>query len=368
MPSTRDPEEARSRLQRWLKHILPQGSDPQVGPVSSPEATGMSSETLFFAASWKEGSVEHEEHLVARLAPEDTAFPVFPQYDLELQYRCLKLMADRTEVPVPPVYWFEPDSDHIGSSFFVTGRVEGDVPPDMMPYTMQGWVLEESEENRAKLQRNALRTLAGIHALDASDPALDFLNRPEYGDTALDQHLNYQKFYYDWARGDDRFEVIEAAFDWLDTHRPQHISFTTINWGDSRIGNMLFRDCTPVAVLDWEMAALGPPEVDLAWFFQMHAFFANLATRYGMPGIDGFHRRSEILATYEEFSGRPVENIEFWEVFAQIRYAIVSIRTSERAIQMGQMDDPGSLEERIMNADLLRQTCEGTFWDSPLAE
>ena len=368
MPSTRDPEEARSRLQRWLKHTLPQGSDPQVGAVSSPEATGMSSETLFFAASWREGSAEHEERLVARLAPEDSAFPVFPQYDLELQYRCLKLMADRTDVPVPPVYWFEPDPDHIGSAFFVTGRVEGDVPPDMMPYTMQGWVLEESEENRAKLQRNALRTLAGIHALDASDPALDFLSRPEYGETALDQHLNYQKFYYEWARGDDRYEVIEAAFDWLDAHRPRQISFTTINWGDSRIGNMLFRDCTPVAVLDWEMAALGPPEVDLAWFFQMHAFFANLATRYGMPGIPGFHRRSDILATYEEFSGRPVENIEFWEVFAQIRYAIVSIRTSERAIQMGQTDEPSSLEERIMNADLLKQTCEGTFWDTPLAE
>ena len=124
MPSTRDPEEARSRLQRWLKHTLPQGSDPQVGAVSSPEATGMSSETLFFAASWKEGSAEHEERLVARLAPEDSAFPVFPQYDLELQYRCLKLMADRTDVPVPPVFWFEPDPDHIGSAFFVTGRVD----------------------------------------------------------------------------------------------------------------------------------------------------------------------------------------------------------------------------------------------------
>jgi len=368
MPTTRDVQELRTNFQKWLKHILPQGADPQVGPVTSPEATGMSSETLFFEAKWRQDGQLRHENLVARMAPETTAFPVFPQYDLELQYRCLKLMQEQTQVPVPPVYWYEPDPGHTGSAFFITGKVVGDVPPDMMPYTMQGWVLELSADQRTKLQRNALKTLAEIHSLDTSNPALDFLNRPQYGQGVIEQHLNYQQFYYDWAKGQDRYPVIEDAFVWLNDNRPPEPQTATITWGDSRIGNMIFQDLAPVAVLDWEMAALGPPEVDLAWFFQMHTFFANLAERYGMPGIPGFQRRPDVMATYQEFSGRQLANFKFWEVFAQLRYAIVSIRTSERAIQMGQMDATDSLEERIMNADLLRSVCTGNFWDSPLAQ
>ena len=368
MPTTRDVQELRVNFTNWLKHILPKGAAPEVGPVTSPEATGMSSETLFFEAKWQQNGQPRQENLVARMAPEETAFPVFPQYDLELQYRCLKLMQEHTQVPVPPVYWYEPDSSHTGSAFFITGKVEGDVPPDMMPYTMQGWVLELSADQRAKLQRNALKTLAEIHSLDTSNPALDFLNRPQYGQGAIEQHLTYQQFYYDWAKGQDRYPVIEDAFDWLKENRPPEPQTATITWGDSRIGNMIFKDLTPVAVLDWEMAALGPPEVDLAWFFQMHTFFANMAERYGLLGIPGFQRRPDVMATYEEFSGRKLANFKFWEVFAQLRYAIVSIRTSERAIQMGQMDATDTLEERIMNADLLRSACDGSFWDSPLAQ
>ena len=368
MPTTRDTKELQTRFTAWLERTLPSGANPQVGPVTSPEATGMSSETLFFEAQWNQDGQAKQEQLVARLAPEDTAFPVFPQYDLELQYNCLKLMSEHTEVPVPPVFWHEPDPDHVGSAFFITGQVDGQVPPDMMPYTMQGWVLELTDEQRATLQRNALQTLAQIHALDTANPALGFLDRPQYGAGPIEQHLAYQRFYYDWARGSDRYPVIETAFDWLAQRRPPEPQLATVNWGDSRIGNMIFRDLAPVAVLDWEMAALGPPEVDVAWFFQMHAFFDNLAKRYEMPSIPGFLRRSDVVATYEEVAGRKLENLEFWEVYAQLRYAIVSVRTSERAINQGQMDNPDTLEGRIMNADLVYALCDGSFWDGPLAQ
>ena len=51
--------------------------------------------------------------------------------------------------------------------------------------------------------------------------------------------------------------LIERTFAALDKTRP-HEGPTVLNWGDSRIGNMMFHDFAPVAVLDWEMAALGP--------------------------------------------------------------------------------------------------------------
>ena len=60
-----------------------------------------------------------------------------------------------------------------------------------------------------------------------------------------------------------------------------------MNWGDARVGNTLYRDFTPVAVLDWEMATVGPREVDLAWMIFLHEFFDDMAERFGMPAHDG---------------------------------------------------------------------------------
>ena len=56
-----------------------------------------------------------------------------------------------------------------------------------------------------------------------------------------------------------------------------------LNWGDARIGNMLYVDFEPVAVLDWEMATVGPREVDLAWMIFLDTFFDDLAERFEMP-------------------------------------------------------------------------------------
>ena len=58
-----------------------------------------------------------------------------------------------------------------------------------------------------------------------------------------------------------------------------------LSWGDSRIGNMMYRDFAPVAVLDWEMAAVAPPEVDLAWMAFMHFFFESMLGKHGMSGL-----------------------------------------------------------------------------------
>ena len=48
---------------------------------------------------------------------------------------------------------------------------------------------------------------------------------------------------------------------------------------------MLYRDFEPVAVLDWEMATVGPGEVDLAWMIFLHAFFDDMAATFGLPGM-----------------------------------------------------------------------------------
>lgn len=78
---------------------------------------------------------------------------------------------------------------------------------------------------------------------------------------------------------------MEHALAWLEDNFPDDVAATppVLAWGDARIGNVLYRDFRPVAVLDWEMAAVGPRELDVAWMIFAHMVFQELAGLAGFP-------------------------------------------------------------------------------------
>ena len=76
-------------------------------------------------------------------------------------------------------------------------------------------------------------------------------------------------------------------------------------WGDARVGNVLYRDFQPVAVLDWEMVTLGPRELDVAWMIFAHMVFQELAGLATLPGLPDVMREEDVRATY---SGSPGSN------------------------------------------------------------
>jgi aminoglycoside phosphotransferase (APT) family kinase protein len=362
LPSKRDLGALRERLQRWLGTVLPPDAAPRVSELSVPESSGFSSETLLFDATWQADGTERSGRYVVRMRPEMSDFPVFPDYDLSLQYRCLDLVRRHDAAPVPAAPWFEPDERHLGAPFFVMERIEGIAAPDMPPYTFGSWISEASVADRARLQEGVIAILARLHAIDLTDAEVAFLGRPAHGATPLAQHLGYQRWYYEWARDGTRHPLIERVFEWLDARHPPESGPPRLNWGDARIGNVLFRDFTPVAVLDWEMACLGAPEVDLAWGLVMHRFFADLATDLGMPGVPGFWERHDVVSAYERLAGRRVEHLEFYEVFAALRWGIISTRTSRRAIRDGQMPQPDEPDGLIMHRAMLERMLSGEYW------
>jgi aminoglycoside phosphotransferase (APT) family kinase protein len=351
--STRDPAVLRDQLTEWFRSTLPTGADPEISEVSSPSGTGMSSETLLFDVTATLDGERRTTGYAARLAPAEVDHPVFPSYDLELQYRCLRLVREVSAVPVPTAPWWEPDPTALGSPFFVMERVDGIVASDNPPYVFGGWVVDLGPEGRKQLEDGVVEVLAGLHAIDIATADVAFLERPEYGATPLDQHLGYQRWYYDWARGDRRFTQIDRALDWLEANRPEDEGPTVLNWGDARLGNTMFRDGRPVAVLDWEMAALGAPEVDLAWAVHLHDFFKDLAVRFEMDPLEDFFPRDRVVATYEALTGRQVQNYDYYEVFAAVRYSIVSIRTGEASVATGTVPEPEHHDGLIMNGPLL---------------
>lgn len=361
VPSNRDYGDLRRRLTTWLAARL--GSSPDVSDIAVPASSGFSSETLLFDATWDTGTRRQAGSWVIRMAPAATDDPVFPTYDLRLQHQCLRLVRAHTDVPVPPAPWFEEDPDILGSPFFVMERIDGIAPPDMPPYTFGSWITEASAEERTRLERATVAMLAKLHAIDVPAGDARALSRPAHGRTALEQHLGYQRWYYDWCRGDLRVPIIERTWQWIEAHRPSDGGEARLNWGDARIGNVLYRDFEPVAVLDWEMAALGAPEVDLGWMLVMHRFFDDLAKDLGMPGVPGFFDRAAVIAVYEAASGRPVRDLAFYEVFAALRWGVISIKTSQRAVRLGQMPAPDNPDGLIMVRPLLERMLAGTYWE-----
>ena len=357
--SSRDAGETGKHLAEWLHGVLPEGADPEVERVTVPESNGMSSETLLFDASWVSDGERERHELVARVAPDIVDVPVFPSYDLESQFRVMQLVGQHTDVPVPAVRWLELDPAAIGAPFFVMDRVEGRVPPDVMPYPMGSWLFDADKEDQRALQDASVAVLAGVHAMDLDTVDASFLALTTAGDTPLRRHVANQRAYYDWVRGDETIPVVEEAFDWLDANWPDDEGDTVISWGDARVGNIMYDGFAPVAVLDWEMAALGTRGIDVGWMVFIHDFFQDICRVLEMPGMPGFMRSGDVAATYAELSGVGVADMAYYEVYAALRHAIVMARVNARSVHFGDAEAPATPDEAVMHRDLLRLMMAG---------
>lgn len=337
IPEQRDLDEARTTLDGWLARQLPDATDVHVGPIHGPSSTGFSNETLLFDASWVTNGTTVTESLVLRVKP--TQHVVFLESDFEQQYLVLRTLGERTGVPVPPVRWFEPDERYLGAPFFVMGKIEGRVPADSPPYTVQGWLLEESTPaERRTLVESGLDAMAGVHAVDWRGLGLDVLSKPRYGQLGFEQQLRYYERSFEWAEREAGYPapaVPHAALAWVQRHAPTTDPEIALCWGDARINNQLFGpDHRVVAVLDWEMVTLADPMMDLGWWLFLDRHFHE-----GMPAprMDGFPARDEMVARYERASGRPARDLEFYEIFAGLRFAVVMIRIATLVADFGLM-------------------------------
>ena len=361
---TRDYDALRGQLDVWLKSQLPAEAEPRVSALIVPESNGMSSDTVLFDLSLVEDGEPAVKPCVARLAPEDTATPVFPSYDLPKQFRVIRLVAERTPVPVPPALWLEPDDAAVGSPFFVMERVEGQVPPDVLPYTFgDNWLAEASAADQRRLQDTTVRTLAAVHEIDVENADLSYLEFGHEGDTALRRHVNEIWSYYEWvAQQGVRQPLIERCFAWMDEHWPDDDGTPVLLWGDARVGNVLYRDFEPVGVLDWEMAAVGPREIDLGWMMFLHRFFQDISDQMELPGLPDFMRRDDVVATYEQASGATVRDPHFYMMYAALRHGIIMSRIQQRLVATGDGIMPDDPDDMIMHRSTLEAMLDGTYW------
>lgn len=364
--STRDLGDLSRRLVSWLETRLPAGSDPEVSVSSGAVTNGMSSETMLLDASWTEAGARRAESLVARIAPASDDVPVFASYDLGRQFDTLELVGRLTNVPVPKTWWLERDPRPLGSSFFVMSRVEGRVPPDVMPYTFgDNWLFDATAGERRELQDASVKVLAELHSIDDPESTFGFLEFREPGSSALERHVAHTRAWYDFATaGGSRSELVERCFDrlseiWPDDDRP-----AVLSWGDSRIGNVMYAGFAPAAVLDWEMAGLGPRELDIAWMFFAHRVFEDIAAAVGLPGMPDFMRLEDVVGTYEALTGVRLRDLEFFCTYAAIQWGIVFMRTGLRQAHFGEITMPDDPDDLMHHRGALEKMADGTYWSS----
>jgi aminoglycoside phosphotransferase (APT) family kinase protein len=238
------------------------------------------------------------------------------------------------------------------------------VPPDVLPYTFgDNWVYDASEVERAAIQESAVRTLAGIHELTPDRHDLAFLEHTEPGATSLERCFRHWQGYHEWVVQDRPSPLLAESFRWLEDHFPEDVSPDALSWGDGRIGNMMFRDNEVVAVLDWEMAAVAPPEVDLGWMCYLHLFFQDLATDLGAAGLPEMFRPSDVRESYAKASGRVPGDLTWHLAFAAIRHGVIMRRVTERSILFGEAEQPEQVDDLIMHRTTLERMLDGSYWE-----
>ncbi|HLM65208.1 MAG TPA: phosphotransferase family protein [Acidimicrobiales bacterium] len=364
----RDPDRLAAGLRRWLVGQLGEQAAPEVVDIDRSSANGMSSETVLFDATWRGEDGPVAERLVARLEPDLDDVPVFPSYELGHQAALLRAVAELTSVPVPTVRWWEPDRSWVGAPFFVMDRVDGDVPPDVLPYTFgDNWLFAAPPEDRRALQDATVAVLAELHGIEDAAARFAFLDPSgpsAGGGTALRRHVARTRAWYEWSvrASGMRSALVEQGFARLDETWPDEGGEAVLSWGDARIGNVIYRASRPVAVLDWEMAGVGPRELDVAWLLMAHRVFQDLAAQWDLPGLPSFLRVDDVAGQYERLTGHSPRALDWYGTYAALQWGIVFLRTGHRQVAHGQVAAPDAGDDLLHHRDTLARAVDGRPW------
>jgi aminoglycoside phosphotransferase (APT) family kinase protein len=323
----RDDAQLTTRFVAWYERAHPGRDEARVDELRRP-SSGWSNETVLLTASAiDEQGRRTAERLVLRLP---TVEPTYPVYDLGAQARVLDALA-RAGVPTARAIAFEPDPEPLGAPFLVMEFVDG--RPGAEAPGLDPWLTEAPEAEQRAVHERFLGMLAALHRVDWHALGLGEVLR---GAGGLGEELAWWSEYVDWAADGSPPAVLRDAMDWCGRTMPSNPPAPSLCWGDARLGNVMFgpnRDI--VAVLDWELASIGPAEMDLAWYLALD----RLTSRFSGV-VPGFLDADGARAYYEAALGRRVVDLPWHEIFALVRSTAINDRQARLAQRAG-ADYPG---------------------------
>lgn len=299
-----------------------------------PEGSGFSSDTVVFVAQHHTDGDQVESRFVARVAPPPQR-SLYPNHDLGLQWSLLRELGASTDLPIPRVVGpCEETGRWIGAPFFLMERIDGTAPSDSPPYTVRGWVHDASDDDQRQIHLEGFDLLARIHDVDWTSSRFDFLRARLAEGSQVESELAADVAFHRWVVRDRSFDVVDRAFRWLHDHLPDHEELV-LSWGDARLGNILYRDLRPVAILDWEMAGIAAADADVAWwsvFEDIHTVGIN------RPRLPGAPAPEELVDRYRSATGRELAHLPYYRVRAAVRAALLLIRHTDVLVELGTIE------------------------------
>jgi aminoglycoside phosphotransferase (APT) family kinase protein len=240
-------------------------------------------------------------------------------HDMEREFRVLSRLC-KVYPPAPVPYLYCGDDAVLGAPFYVMERRHGIVLRKRMP---PGLDLDPPMLRR--LCETLVDNLARLHAIDPVAAGLGDLGRPEgYVER---QVSGWTKRYFN-ARTDD-LPDLERVMTWLAEHRPPESGAALIH-NDYKVDNLLLdpADLTRVvAVLDWEMATVGDPLMDLGttlgYWVEASDTDPFRAIAFGPTALPGAMTRREVAERYRQQTRRDIAHLLFYYVYGLFKIAVI---------------------------------------------
>ena len=306
-------------LQFLDAHGLGSG-EPEIAPIGD----GHSNHTFLV--------VRGDRRMVVRRPPRG---PVPPSaHDVLREARVIAAVGG-AGVRVPEVLAVGEDPGIIGAPFFVMAAVDGVVITDAVPDAL------DTPEQRRALALELVDALAELHAVPWRAAGLEGFGRPTgYAERQVRRFLGL------WEVNRTReIPEVERVAAWLTANLPESPPATIVH-GDYRVGNVMFESTAPArlnAILDWEMSTIGDPLADVGYLCMMWSqaddgagglFDLNTVTR-----AEGFPTRAELVARYEERSGRTMRDPRWYTALALWK-SVVFMEGNYKRATSGLSDDP----------------------------
>jgi aminoglycoside phosphotransferase (APT) family kinase protein len=255
-------------------------------------------------------------------------------HDVLREARLLKAL-ESTPVRVPIVIAVGDDESVLGVPFYVMEEVHGSVLASAIPPAL------DTAEERRRTAEELVDGLVELHDVDWRACGLEGYGKPT---GYLERQV--RRFTGLWEHNKTReLPVVEELGEWLGSNMPESPESTVVH-GDYRLGNVMMADNAPaelVAIFDWELSTIGDPLADVGYLTvtwvepddPQDTMFANLnaVTRGG-----GFLTREEIIARYEERSGRSMSALNWYQALALWK-AAVFMEGNYKRFQAGNSDD-----------------------------
>jgi aminoglycoside phosphotransferase (APT) family kinase protein len=271
-----------------------------------------------------------DAELVLRRPPRGPLPP--SAHDVLREARVLSALAGRARVPTVLAVCDDPAV--IGAPFYVMEKVEGHVVTKTIPPAL------DTIADRRRMGEELVDALVEVHAVDWRAAGLEGFGKPT---GYLERQL--RRFLGLWEHNRTReIPAVESVGEWLRANLPESGPATIVH-GDYRLGNTMMSPDPParlVAIFDWEMATIGDPLADLGYLCTLWVDRNDPPTLFELSGVtreEGFPSREELIARYEERSGRSMTDIRWYRTLALWKSIVFMEGNYKRALQ-GSTDDP----------------------------